>query len=257
VTSSDDGAVRPDRAIKTFFGQPGIRANLALIRERLPHGAQVVVAGGAVRNVIIEAFFGSAPPTRDIDLFIGGLDRHFSLAAVLGDQATRPTDLKGLRWYPAGSDLAYDLCLLPDFLGIAAYRLQPTMTHLLAGIDFTINAILFDLDRRSVLEGHCTAAVRARVIDFNSPRIPDKGLIAYRALLMAHKTGFRFSETVFDYLVKRLEVGVLRQVKGYLQAKLGKTAAAVVMGTYDALCRHHSYDAYLAACAWQGSPQTG
>ena len=156
------------------------------------------------------------------DIFIGGLAPDFSLAAMLKDQPARPTDLKGLRWRPAGSDLAYDLCLLPDFLGIAAYRLEPTMANLLASIDFTINAILFDVDRQTIAEQGCTAAVRERVIDFNSRRIPDKGLIAYRALLMAHKTGFHLAAPVFDFLRNRLEVGVLRQVKGYLQAKLGK-----------------------------------
>jgi hypothetical protein len=249
TTSSNGPTVRPDQAIERFFEQTDIRRNLAFLRERLPPEARIVVAGGAVRNVIIAAFYGSAPPTRDIDLFIGGLERHFSLAAMLKDQAARPTDLKGMRWHPAGSDLVYDLCLLHDFLGIAAYRLEPTMSNLLAGIDFTINAILFDVDRRSVVERGCTAAIQAGEIDFNSRRIPDKGLLAYRALLMAHKTGFRLSPSVFDYLRNRLEVGVLRQVKGYLQAKLGKAAAAVVMGGYDALCRHHSYQAYRASWA--------
>jgi hypothetical protein len=165
---------------------------------------------------------------------------------MLRDQEARPTDLKGMRWHPAGSHLAYDLCLLPDFLGIAAYRLEPTMANLLASIDFTINAILFDVDRQTIAEQGCTAAVRDRVIDFNSRRMPDKGLIAYRALLMAHKTGFQFAAPVFDFLRNRLEVSVLRQVKGYLQAKLGKAAGAAVMDAYDALCHHHSYQAYRA-----------
>lgn len=123
------------------------------------------------------------------------------------------------------------------------------MANLLAGIDFTINAILFDVDRRTVAEQGCTAAVRKREIDFNSRRIPDKALIAYRALLMAHKTGFHLGPPVYDFLRNRLEVGALRQIKGYLQAKLGKAAAAVVMGGYDALCRHHSYQAYWASWA--------
>ncbi len=241
--------VRPDPAIERFFAQPAIRGNLTFLRERLPREAQIVVAGGAVRNVIIAAFHGSAPPTPDIDIFIGGLGRDFSLEGMLKDQKARPTDLKGMRWHPADSPLAYDLCLLHDFLGIAAYRLEPTMANLLAGIDFTINAILFDVDRRTVAEQGCTAAVRKREIDFNSRRIPDKALIAYRALLMAHKTGFHLGPPVFDFLRNRLEVGALRQIKGYLQAKLGKAAAAVVMGGYDALCRHHSYQAYRASWA--------
>lgn len=247
MTSPAEPAVRPDRAIEAFFTQPPIRANLKFIRERLPDGARMVVAGGAVRNVIIAALHGSAPPTRDIDIFIGGLPREFSLAALLADQEARPTDLKGMRWRPAGSALAYDLCLLPDFLVIAAFRLEPTLANLLAGIDFTINAILYDVDRRRLVERGCTTAVQAGMIDFNSRWIPDKGLIAYRGLLMAHKTGFRLAAPVFDFLRNRLEVGVLRQVKGYLRAKQGKATAAAVMEAYDALCRHPTYDAYREA----------
>ena len=60
------------------------------------------------------------------------------LAAILGDQRVEPTDLKGIRWHPVSSDLAYDLCLLPDFLVIDIFQLEPTVENLLAGIAFQI-----------------------------------------------------------------------------------------------------------------------
>lgn len=231
----------------SFFARPDVHGNLALLGERLPADAAIYAAGGALRNLLIAAMHGSAPPTRDIDLFIGGLRRDFDLAGALADQQAIPTDLKGLRWHPAGSDLVYDLSLLPDFLVIAAYGLDPTPGNLLDCIDFTINAILYDVHRRTLVERGCTAAVRNRVIDFNGRRIPDKGLMAYRILLMAHKTGFRLAEPVFDFVRHRLELETVRCLKGLLRAKVGKTTAAGIMAAYDALCRHRSYGDYRRA----------
>ena len=235
------------QAVASFFERPDIHGNLALLGERLPAGAAVYAAGGALRNLLIATMHGSAPPTRDIDLFIGGLEGNFVLADVLADQPAVPTDLKGMRWHPAGSDLVYDLSLLPDFLVIDAYGLDPTPENLLASIDFTINAILYDVRHGTLVERGCSAAVRSRVIDFNSRRIPDKGLMAYRILLMAHKTGFRLAEPVFDFVRHRLELETVRGLKGLLRAKVGKGTAAEIMALYDALCRHHSYGDYRRA----------
>lgn len=235
------------QAVERFLERPAIRGNLELLSRRLPGAAEIYVAGGAPRNVVIAAVHGEAPPTRDIDIFIGGLERGFSLSDALHDQPTKPTDLKGLRWQPAGSDLAYDLSLLPDFFVIAAYRLDPTLDNLLHSIDFTINAIVYDVRQGTLREAGCTAAVRARTIAFNSPLRPDKVLLAYRALLMAHKTGFHLAEPVFDFVRYRLEVDAMRRLKGLLRAKVGKATAADIMAAYDALCRHRSYEAYRAS----------
>ena len=240
------------QAVERFRERPDIRGSLELLSRRLPGAAEIYVAGGAPRNVVIAAVHGEAPPTRDIDIFIGGLDRGFSLADALHDQPTKPTDLKGLRWQPAGSDLAYDLSLLPDFFVIDAYRLDPTLENFLQSIDFTINAIVYDVRHGTLTERGCTAAVRARVIDFNGRRIPDKGLMAYRILLMAHKTGFRLGEPVFDFVRYGLELDTVRHLKGLLRAKVGKATAADIMAAYDDLCRHRSFEAYREALA-QGS----
>ncbi|MBR9985802.1 MAG: hypothetical protein KFF68_07825 [Desulfosarcina sp.] len=168
-------------AVERFFKRPEIYGNLAFLNNRLPGSADIVVAGGAIRNVIIDVVHGDAPPTRDVDLFIGGLDPGFCLSDTFEDQAVEPVALKGLRWYPVSSGLAYDLCLLPDFLVIDTCHLEPTMDNLLNGIDFTVNAILYDYRRNTLIEKGCTAAVTDRMIDLNSSFIPDKRLIAYLA----------------------------------------------------------------------------
>lgn len=232
------------RAADGFFRRPDIRGNLEWLRAHLPAEAEIFVAGGALRNMVIHIFHGSAPPTRDIDIFIGGLPRDFSLTGALTGQSAEPTDLKGVRWHPVSSVLAYDLCLLPDFLVIDFYHLDPTLENLLAGIDLTINAITYDVLRQTLLEKGCTAAVRERRIDFNSRLIPDKGLIAYRILLMAHKTGFHLAPPAFQYLREQLTLENLGYVKRLLRAKVGKAAAAAIMGAYDDLCRCPSYEAY-------------
>lgn len=67
----------------------------------MPGTAEIIVAGGAIRNILIDALHGYAPPTGDIDIFIAGLERDFSLSGILHDQTVEPTDLEGLRWYPA------------------------------------------------------------------------------------------------------------------------------------------------------------
>jgi len=231
-------------AVSDFLERPEIRAPLEKLRRRLPAEAEIVVAGGALRNVFMEVLLGAAPPTRDVDLFIGGLEADFDLAAALRGEAFHPTDLKGWRWHPAGAELAWDLCLLPDFLVIAAYGLAPTLENLLAGIDLTINAVAWDLRRGRLLEQGCRAAVQARTIAFNSPRIPDKGLMAYRILLMAHKTGFHLARPVFDFLRTRLEVETLSHLRSLLRAKQGRAAAKTLLAAYDDLVRYPSYEAY-------------
>ncbi len=234
------------RAVGRFFTRPDIRDHLDWLDRRLPETAEFYVAGGAPRNAVMAAVLGQAPPTGDIDIFIGGLERGFPLGDLLKDQPTKPTDLKGIRWQPVGSQLAYDLSLLPDFIVIKHYQLEPTLENFMAGIDFSINAIVFDMRRQVLHDAGCTAAVRARTIAFNSRRIPDKVLIAYRILLMAHKTGFCLAEPVFD-LVRLLEVEALRHLKGLLRTKVGTCRAAAIMATWDDLGRYHAYEAYRAA----------
>lgn len=234
------------RAVKRFFQRPDIHGNLERLIKRLPPSADIFVAGGAIRNLIIDLLHGGSTPTRDIDMFIGGLDRGFSLAALLRDQPTHPTDLKGLRWQPASSALAYDLCLLPDFVVIDIGHLEPTVENLLTGIDFTVNAIVYDVRRNTLVEKGCRAAVGNRAIEFNSRLIPNRKLIAYRILLIRHKTGFHLAEPVFDFIRTRLELQTVTHLKRLFRAKLGQAMAAAIMEDFDALCQYRSYAAYMA-----------
>ena len=231
-------------AVDQYFNQPDIADCLGHLCRRLPADAQVLIAGGAIRNLIIKMMHGSAPPTQDIDLFIGGLSPDFNVTAVLGDLQTRPTDLGGLRWQPESSPYVYDLCLLPNFIIIHTYRLEPTLKALLTGLDLTINAIIYNHRQQILYENGCLAAIRDRCIDFNCQFFPDKCLIAYRLLLMAHKTGFRFSKATFQFLTQRLDVETLASLKRLMRVKQGKVPAKTIMQRLDRLFRHATYSAY-------------
>ncbi len=235
------------QAVVRFLECPDARDGLAWLTCHLPGTAEIFVAGGALRNIVMAAVYGRSPPTRDIDCFIGGLPKAFSLSDVFAHQSAEPTDLNGMRWHPVGSDLVFDLCLLPDFVVIEAAGWAPTFDNLLAGIDFTMNAIVYDVQRHRLVERGCRAAVRERTIAFNSRLIPDKGLIAYRILLMAHKTGFALAPPVFAFLRQQIPLETLTQVKGLLRAKQGKAAAQAIMADYNRLCHCPSYAAYLAS----------
>jgi len=233
--------------VEHFFQRADIRDNLNLLREQLSASSRMLIVGGALRNLFIEVLHGNAPITRDIDIFVDGLGSGFPLGSLFRDQEIKPTDLKGVRWHPRDSDLAYDLGVLADFLVIRHGHLKPTPENLLAGIDFSMNAILYDPQRQRLMEKGCIAAIRDRMIGFNSRIIPDKRLMAYRILLMGHKTGFVFSEPVFQYVRNRLELETLTELKRLFTAKVGKRKAAVIMESYTQLCRFHAYEAYLKA----------
>jgi hypothetical protein len=109
---------------------------------------------------------------------------------------------------------------------------------------FTVNAVLYDFHSRTLVERGCTAAVRDRVIEFNSRLIPDKRLIAYRILLMGHKTGFKLSAPVFHFVKYKLDLETLTALQGLFRAKVGKAGADVIMGEYNKLCRYPSHHAY-------------
>jgi hypothetical protein len=232
--------------VERFFRRADIRRNLDFLVQRLPYGADLYVVGGAIRNLIIDVLHGDAPPTRDIDIFIGGLAHGFPLPGLLANQRFEITDFKGVRWYPARSNVTFDLGLLNDFVVIDSCHLEPTMENLLAGIDFTVNAILYDVRAQTLVENGCTASIAERVIDFNSRLIPDKRLIAYRILLIRHKTGFNLSDAVFRFVKCRLELETITRLKRLFKAKLGKPMAKKIMDDYNAMCKYPSYGAYLA-----------
>lgn len=108
--------------VEQFFQRADICGALNLLRDRLPASARMLAVGGVLRNLFIEVLHGRAPETRDVDIFFDGLDSGFPLGSLFRDQKIEPTDLKGLRWYPRDSHLAYDLGVLADFLVIQQSR---------------------------------------------------------------------------------------------------------------------------------------
>lgn len=243
ATVSDPGIVK---AVVRFTAQPTVSRDLDLLQKKLPPNAAIFIAGGALRNIVMTALHGSAPPTVDIDIFIGGLRPDFALFQALAGEKLETTDLKGVRWHPGDSQFSFDLCRLQDFIVIEAGGFKPTRENLLRGIDFSINAIVYDCKHNILSERGCTADVRKRRIAFNSSVIPDKKLMGYRIVLMAHKTGFALSRTVFQFVRDRLDLETVIELKRLFKAKLGGAMATALMQTYDRICQSPAYDVYLA-----------
>jgi len=230
--------------IARFVEMEAIRAPLDRLSGRLPEGARIVILGGALRNRILELISGSAPPTRDIDVFIGDIPDGFRLEPLFAGEPHSGIDLGGIRWDP-GSAFCFDLCLIRDFVVIRKFGLDPTPESLLASADFTVNAVLFDRTHLRFAESGCIEALERRILQFHSPRVYDEGLLAYRALSLAWKLGFKVSPEVFHFLKQRIDLDTLAWIQALLTAKLGKRGAKAVLEGYDRICRQPDYPAYL------------
>ena len=234
-------------AVRQYIDSPPIAGALGLLRGRLPHTAEMFIVGGAIRNLVMTQMFGKAPCTEDIDIFIKGLPDDFSLARLLKGEAFEPTDLDGIRWYPGASPMAFDLCMLQKFVTLQKYRLAPTRSNLLDCIDFTINTIVFEIHSEKLFENRCIASIRNRCLDFNTYRFYTKQLTAYRVLLIRHKTGFRVSGAVFNFLKHQLLLSDLSDLKGLFKAKLGNQKARMLMDERDRICAFSNYGSYVKA----------
>jgi len=231
--------------VSTYLQRIDIRANLELLRRRLPPTAEMFFAGGAIRNLVIEMIHGGAPPTYDIDLFIGGVAGDEPLIDRLSGLDVRPTELGGWRWHPPESALAYNFCLLPNFIIIAKYRLAPTLANLLSSIDLTVNAVIYDIFSKKLYENRCINSIEQRIIDFNTRRLASQLLIVYRILLIHHKIGFRLSEQIFAFLKLQNNLETINALKPLLINKQGKAKTRAILAEYDRICRFHSYTDYL------------
>jgi hypothetical protein len=210
-----------------------------------PAQARFLVTGGAVRNLIIELIHGSAPATQDIDVFVAAVDKDLPLPQELTAANIHPTELGGWRWQPSGCPYAFDLCLLPNFAIIAKYGLAPTLENLLQSVDFTVNAVVYDVAGRRMFEHHCISDISRRVIAFNTRRMTTKLLHAYRILLVGHKTGFRLSEEVFSFVRGQLDVDTLKALTYLLSSKQGQQTARLILNKYDRICGCADYGEYL------------
>jgi len=237
--------IRVESAVDSFFSRPEIASRLEYLRACFPQEARFLVTGGAIRNLIIELIHGSAPATRDIDVFIAEVDKNFPLAERMAVENIGPTELGGWSWQPAGCRYAFDLCLLPNFVIIAKYDLAPSLENLLKSVDFTVNAVAYDVAGRRIFERHCISDISRRVIEFNTRRMASKLLHAYRILLVRHKTGFRLSERVFSFVRGQLDVDTLRSLKQLLSSKQGEQTTRMILSEYDRICRCADYGEYL------------
>jgi hypothetical protein len=94
---------------------------------------------------------------------------------------------------------------------------------LLATIDFNVNALLFDVKKNHFYEKGAINAIKEKTIGFNAEKTYDKGLLAYRLLLIRHKIGFypsRRSIQVFTY--RHVDLDMMLWIKKTLESKVGK-----------------------------------
>jgi len=232
-------------AVNDFFKGDQVAVCLELLRSRLPAHAGIYVAGGAIRNLIIDCLHGHAPATSDIDVFIDGLSADFRLEQALWGQRTEQTELGGIRWYAAPSQYVWDLWLLPNFIIIKSFNLDPSIPVLLENIDFNVNAVIYDPFGQCLQERGCLRAIRRKALDFNTLRIADKAMIAYRILLIRHKVDFTLSERMFAFLKNRLELDALIHLRGLLIYKRGKAEGKEILKEFNRVITCPDYAAYL------------
>ncbi|MCP3950702.1 MAG: hypothetical protein GY697_00555 [Desulfobacterales bacterium] len=231
--------------VLNFFSRNHIAGPLDYLQHCIPAGARLLVAGGAIRNLLIQTIHGSAPETRDIDLFIVDLHPDVSLECALDGQQRDLTELCGVRWLPESSTLAFDICRLSDFVIINKYKLAPSLENLLHTLDFTINAVVFDVGARKLYENGCLAAIRDRQLDFNTTYKMNKRLLAYRILLIRFKTDFILADRVFNFLKYRLDIDAIRHLRGLLVNKQGREMGRAIMDDYNRICSYADHRTYL------------
>jgi hypothetical protein len=232
------------KEIERFLCAEPLHSHLLALRENLPDETGLYLAGGAVRNLVIGLLHGNPPPIEDVDLFLSDPPPNFEARRLLPAGRLRFTDLGGVRWEPKGDGLPLDICLLPQFVIIKKYSLQPNLNTLLNTIDFTMNALAYDM-RRQVL--HCKNAVEdigRRLLAFNTRLFYTRTATAYRVLLLRHKTRFHLSEAVFDFIKNAIDLEVLLNLKRILTVRLGKRRMEGVLEDYDRICACVDYRQY-------------
>jgi hypothetical protein len=232
--------------VTRFLDADGIREPLHRLQSTLPGGAVIYVVGGAVRNLLIRQIYGAAPPTEDIDLFIGNVYPPLDPCHLFPGEPNRRTELGGIRWRPADSGYAFDICRLQDFVIFTKYRLAATMENLLQFVDFDINSVAFDIDARRLYECNSFAAIRRRRMDFTSRLFYNKESIAYRALLLRFKTGFALSRDVFHFIKNDVDLNMLLFLKRLYRQRLGRRHAQRLLKDYDRICGYPDYPSYIA-----------
>ena len=227
-----------------FVSVEDISKPLNFLNAVLPQEASLLIIGGALRNFIIKQFYGDAPPTKDIDMVIGGLGEEFSVEKILTGEKFKNTDFGGVRWYPKGSVFSFDLSLLDNFLPIKKFHLEPDIDNLIGTIDFNVNALIFEVKENRFYEKDAIKGIKEKIIGFNAQKTYDKGLLAYRLLLIRHKIGFYPSREAFRFLRLSVDLDMMLWIKKILECKVGKELCEIILADYDRICMCKNYDDY-------------
>jgi hypothetical protein len=228
-----------------FVSQDDILKPLNFLISGCPQKASLIIIGGALRNLAIKHFYGNAPPTVDIDMVIGGLGQDYPLDSMLAKEKYENTDFGGIRWYPEKSCFSFDLSLLDNFLPIKKFRMEPNIDSLLETIDFTVNTLLFGVKNEIFYEKGALEGIKKKVIGFNAEKTYDKGLLAYRLLLIRHKIGFYPSREAFRFLRTTIDLDTMAWIKKTLKSKVDKKVYKGVLEDYDRICMFKNYDDYI------------
>jgi hypothetical protein len=244
MTESRDITEKFRQKIIGFISSDDISKPLNFLITVLPQKAYLYIIGGALRNFIIKQFYGNAPPTRDIDMVISGLEKEFSMEKMLAGEKFKNTDFGGVRWNPQDSAFSFDLSLLDNFLPIKKFHLKPDIDNLLATIDFNVNAVIFEVKENHFYEKGAINAIKEKTIGFNAQKTYDKGLLAYRLLLIRHKIGFYPSLEAFRFLRIAVDLDMMLWIKKTLESKVGKELGEIILADYDRMCLYKNYEDY-------------
>lgn len=233
------------QSIKEVVFIPGYFTPIDFLCGILPKETNIYILGGAIRNIIIKLVHGYEPQTGDIDVIIDNVSQELDVSKFLTGEKIMPCDLNGIRWFPRNYPIPIDICLLPRFIIIETYRLEPTIENLLTSVDFNVNCVLYDVKKETFIERNCIESIRKKMIDFNTDRLFDVVVLVYRILLISFKTGFQISKNVFNFIKSSLGGDDLLRLKDILISKCGKQMAADVMQHYYNIIRCRTYMDYL------------
>ncbi len=234
-----------EQRVASFLEGPEVKNGISELRQRLPSGASVYLVGGAIRNLAIEAMHGYRPKIRDLDLFIDRIGDDARLSACFPQRQIEVTELGGIRWRPQGFCYDLDLWLMRDFVVLSQLNLSPTLENLLSTLDFTMNTLVYDLNRGRLHQRNALPDIQRRVLAFNTRVFYTRLAVCYRCLLLRHKTGFVFSEAVFRFLHRQVDIDTLEATRQLLRARQGKALARQILRDYDRVCTSSAYEDYL------------
>jgi hypothetical protein len=218
---------------------------LKFLEAALPGDAEIYLAGGVIRDILIADIHGSGPRTEDIDVFIANVRTGIRPTDILDKEQIEITDLSGVRWWPQKATLPLDISLLEDFVIIEKYEMEPNLKNLLDTIDFTVNAAVFDYKLRELHIKRCAEAVKKRFVDFNTRLFYTKATSAFRALVLKHKTGFRLSEAVFYFLNNDINVETALFLKHLFRSRFDKEKSNLLLADFNRISRYPDYRGYL------------